>query len=185
MLMASVLLVVLAAAVAAMVIPGVRAYRRFREPRLVTCPETRDTAAVVLDGRHAVETIVAGVPELRLASCSRWPGRASCGQECLRQIEAAPDDCLVRTILSRWYAGSVCAYCRRPIGPIEAWGHQVGLVARDGTTVEWGSVPPERLPALLATHAAVCWNCHVAETFRRLHPELVTERRSHRERRAP
>ena len=28
----------------------------------------------------------------------------------------------------------------------------------------------------LATSLPMCWNCHVAESFRRLHPELVTDR---------
>ena len=34
----------------------------------------------------------------------------------------------------------------------------------------------EQLPEIFATHQPVCWNCHIAESFRRLHPELVTDR---------
>ena len=36
--------------------------------------------------------------------------------------------------------------------------------------------PLEKLQEVLATHWPVCWNCHVAETFRREHPELVAHR---------
>jgi hypothetical protein len=31
---------------------------------------------------------------------------------------------------------------------------------------------------VLATHRPVCWNCAVAEGFRRAHPELVTDRQA-------
>jgi hypothetical protein len=54
--------------------------------------------------------------------------------------------------------------------------HYTALLADDGTTIEWPDVPAERLPAALRTQPPVCWNCHIAETFRRLHPELVTDR---------
>jgi hypothetical protein len=30
---------------------------------------------------------------------------------------------------------------------------------------------------VFSTHRPVCWNCHVTETFRRLHPELVVDRK--------
>ena len=32
------------------------------------------------------------------------------------------------------------------------------------------------MPLALATSLPLCWNCHVAATFRRMHPELVTDR---------
>jgi hypothetical protein len=155
---------------------AVGAWRRYRGTRLVRCPENLETAAVALDTPHVLLTAVSGVPELRLQSCSRWPERRDCGQACLRQIEAAPHDCLVRTILSRWYAGKSCVLCGKAFGAIDAFGHTTALVAPDGTTSEWGEVPAERLPALLATQRPACWNCHVAETFRRVYPQLVTDR---------
>jgi hypothetical protein len=152
------------------------AWRRYRGTRLVRCPENLETAAVALDTPHVLLTAVTGASELRLQSCSRWPERRDCGQACLRQIEAAPHDCLVRTILTRWYAGKSCVLCGRPFDAIDAFGHMTALVGPDGTTSEWGDVPAERLPVLLTTHRPACWNCHVAESFRRLYPELVTDR---------
>jgi hypothetical protein len=35
---------------------------------------------------------------------------------------------------------------------------------------------PQDLPKAFSTHQPVCWNCHVTENFRRLHPRLVTDR---------
>jgi hypothetical protein len=111
-----------------------------------------------------------------LKDCSRWPERAGCGQTCLGDLEAAPHACLVRTILARWYAGQRCACCRRPFGEIHWHDHKPALVGTDGITREWTEIPPETIPAVLSTHRPVCWNCHVAETFRRVHGELVVER---------
>ena len=33
-----------------------------------------------------------GPPELRLTACSRWPEKAGCGQPCLSQIAASPQE---------------------------------------------------------------------------------------------
>jgi hypothetical protein len=40
---------------------------------------------------------------------------------------------------------------------------------------------PEQIPDVLSDHKPVCWDCDVAERFRRRHPELVTERPEHTE----
>lgn len=62
---------------------GVEFYRLYKGNRAVVCPENHSQVAVALDARHAAFTQLTGVPELRLAACSRWPERADCGQECL------------------------------------------------------------------------------------------------------
>ena len=33
-------------------------------------------------------------------------------------------------------------------------------------------------PVMLDSYLPVCWDCHIAESFRREHPELVTDRDS-------
>ncbi len=151
-------------------------YRRFRGTRLVTCPETQQTAAVEVDAWRAALTTPFTGTELRLQDCSRWPEREDCGQECLRQIEVAPEDCLVRTILTKWYHEQPCALCETRFETIGAWGHRTALLSPDGKTMEWSEVRSEKLPEVLATSKPVCWNCHVAESFRRQHPELVIDR---------
>ena len=85
-------LVVLAVLVAlAAGIWRVKTWLALRGERVVTCPDNQKHAGVQVVVRRAGA-------QLCLRSCSRWPEKAGCGQECLRQIEAAPADCLVRTI---------------------------------------------------------------------------------------
>jgi hypothetical protein len=159
---------------------GLRAYRRYRGARVIVCPETRAPAAVELDARHAAATDLFGSVDLRLQSCSRWPERKDCGQECLAQIEAAPEDCLARTILAKWYEGATCALCGRDVSEIGWTDHKPALLSPDRKTLAWGDVAPQDLPGVLATHYRICWDCHVAESFRAKHPELVVDDPLHR-----
>ena len=166
-----------------MIFIAVRAYLRYRGTRLITCPETKRPAAVRVDKGHAAATTAAGEPELRLESCTRWPEREHCGQECISQIEAAPEACLVRNILVRWYDGASCALCGQAIKI--HWGdNKPALLTPDRKTIEWDEIRPEALPSLLATHGRVCWSCQVANTFHDRFPDRVTERKAHPERRA-
>ena len=75
-----------------------RAYLKWRGERIITCPENQRPAGVLVNTRHVLLMTLEGKSDLRLKSCSRWPERKDCGQECLRQIEAAPEDCLISHI---------------------------------------------------------------------------------------
>ncbi len=152
-----------------------RAYFRLRGPRVVTCPQDHGQAAVDINVRKAAAGATVGTPRFALTNCSHWPERQACGQECLKEIEAAPFDCLVRTHLERWYERKTCAICRRPIGAIDWYERSPALLAADRKTLAWSDVDASRLDAILATHAPVCFDCHIAETFRRTHPELVLD----------
>jgi hypothetical protein len=154
---------------------ALRVWRRLRGPRVVTCPVTGHPAAVHIDVAHAVATtLVERTPDLRLKQCSQWLTFGRCYKSCIG--DAASEESTPRRIADRGLTGSLCAYCQRPIGNPAFLDHYAALMQPDGTTVEWPDVLPERLPEALSTNPAVCWNCHVAETFRRLHPELVTDR---------
>ena len=155
---------------------GVRAYLKFRGKRLVTCPETQRPAAVEVDSKHTALEAVVGEPHLRLSECSRWPERQDCGQQCLKQIELAPEDCLVKTIMTQWYVGKTCAYCGKVIHEVEWLGHKPGLMNPEHKTVYWDAVTAEKLPEVFSTHAPVCWDCHIAQTLRREHPDLIVDR---------
>ncbi len=153
-----------------------RPFLKYRGKRLITCPENRQPAAVDIDARHASATAALGRIELRLGSCTRWPEKRNCAQECLRQIETAPDGCLIKTILTRWYTGKSCALCGKPLAQIEWLEHQPGVMGDGRETRVWNEIAPETVPGVMATQNPVCWNCHIAETFRRQHPELVVDR---------
>jgi hypothetical protein len=137
---------------------------RYRGKRVITCPQTKQPAAVELAAMHAALTAVFRHPALQLRECSRWPERRNCGQECLKQIEAAPDDCLVRTILTKWCQGKSCTYCGKPLGEINWKQHKPGLVSPELQIFEWKNIRPETVPYALEAYSPVCWNCYIAET---------------------
>jgi hypothetical protein len=157
-------------------IPGIRAYFGYRGKHLITCPETQKAAAVDVAAGEAAIGAFLSETTVRLKECSRWPERQDCGQECLSQIEIGPANCLVWNIVSQWYEGKSCAFCHKPIGALQHLDHAPALLGPDFKTSEWREFRPEQLPDVFTRFQPVCWNCHVAETFRRLHPELVVDR---------
>jgi hypothetical protein len=158
-----------------LVVRFVVGYVRLRGARVVTCPETQTKAGVELDATRAAAAAAIGAHALRLTSCSHWPERGGCGQTCLAEIQASPMDCLVRTHLAKWYGDQPCAICKRPIGHIDWHERRPALLAPDGRTLTWADVPAEQVDDILVSHRPVCFDCHVAETFRRTHPELVLD----------
>jgi hypothetical protein len=157
-------------------VPGVRAYFKFRGKRLVMCPETKEPAAVDVAAGEAALGAFLDEPTLRLNECSRWPERQDCGQDCLSQVEVDPQNCLVWNIVAKWYEGKNCVFCHKPFGLLHHLDHVPALLGPDFKTSEWKDVSPQDLPEFFSTHQPVCWNCHVTESFRRLHPGLVTDR---------
>jgi hypothetical protein len=146
-----------------------------RGQRVIACPENTEPAAVTVDAGHAAISALRGFRDLKLEQCSRWPEKAGCGQECLRQIEASPVDCLVRTQVALWYVGKSCALCGKSLAGLDWTRHAPAVMAPDTSTSEWRDIKPETLRAVMATHKPICWDCHVSETFRRTRPDLVID----------
>ena len=136
--------------------------------RLITCPENHRTAAVTVNPFRLT---------MRLHDCSRWPEKKDCGQECLQQVAESPEACLLRNIVTEWYAGKSCAVCAKPIGEIAWHERPPALLAGDGRTRTWKEAKPEDLPELFASHEPCCWPCHIRESFRAEHADLIVERR--------
>ena len=63
-------------------------WRRARDPRSVMCPALGAKSDILLDACYAARMHALGNPEPLIRDCSRWPGRADCGRECLVQIGA-------------------------------------------------------------------------------------------------
>ena len=154
----------------------VRTYVRYRGKRIVTCPETEQYAAVDVDAIHAAVTSLVGTPELRLTSCSRWPEREGCPQDCAWQIDLSPIGCRLRDLVKYWYMRQHCTFCGRPFGAIHWFEHQPALLSPDEKIVDLASLSPEAVPDALLTHKAVCWDCQVVEGFRAEHADLVVDR---------
>jgi hypothetical protein len=152
------------------------AWLKYRGRMVITCPENLRPAGVSVDAGHAAATGFGGHTEFRLSDCSRWPEKADCGRECLRQIAESPENCLVRNILVRWYEGKSCAWCGRPIGDIHFAERKPALLIPNRTSVEWADIPAEQLQDSLATALPICFSCHTANTMVRTHPELIIDR---------
>jgi len=60
--------------------------RAYAAPRSATCPETKQQVGVTLDASHAATTGLTGVPDFRVADCTRWPARINCRQDCLPEV---------------------------------------------------------------------------------------------------
>lgn len=148
----------------------------YRGMRLVTCPENGRPAAVAVDlGNAAVTALVDGRADVRLALCSRWPDRYPCDQACLSDVERDGRAGTVLAVARTWYAEQRCCLCGKATSTVGS-GHEPALAGPAGLTTPWSAVSPELLPEAFATRSAVCWDCHIAESFRRAHPELVVDR---------
>ena len=79
----------------------VASFSKFSGSRPVTCPENGKRELVEVDATHAAFTNAVGRPEIRLQNCSRWPLKQDCGQECLVNLDVAPEDGLVSGVLMR------------------------------------------------------------------------------------
>src|SRR5947207_307947 len=119
----------------------------YRGKRVIVCPETLQPAGVELDAWRAARTPEA---QLRLQSCSRWPEKEDCDQDCLRQIEAFPEGTLVRNIVSSWYRHKRCVYCNRRF--VDTDGAMPALRAPDGSLLRWEGIAAADVPSILATH---------------------------------
>jgi len=138
------------------------AWIRFRNHFIVTCPADQKAAGVVADRAHAAWTAWRGTAELRLSGCTHWPEHAGCDQGCREQIERAPEDCLARTILAKWYADKCCVECGEPLGAAYWNASKPVLLTRERGLQTWDEVALDRLPATLDSAKPVCFECYVS-----------------------
>jgi hypothetical protein len=92
----------------------------------------------------------------------------------LEQVPVPESD--AASIVRAWAAGQRCVSCSSLVSEPPGAETHVALLDPNGVTREWVDIGADRLTLALATSLPVCWNCHVSATFRRLHPELVTDR---------
>jgi hypothetical protein len=62
---------------------------RYRQLRLLQCPETGEDCWVRFDAARAALSSCLGRRRLAVQSCSLWPGKAHCSRACARLPEAA------------------------------------------------------------------------------------------------
>ncbi len=115
------------------------AWLRYRDTRVVVCPENREMVAVEVDAAHAAWSASQGRPDLRLEDCTRWPEKAGCGQECLEpdrvgarglprahhpgRLVPGQDLRLLRPRRSARSTGTTTSpACSPPTGSLATWG---------------------------------------------------------------
>jgi hypothetical protein len=153
----------------------VQNYYRNRGRRSVTCPYAPETADVVIDNKFALQSAVHGHAQTRVGSCSRWPADGDCGQECLAQVEASPEN--VDRLMTKWYAGKSCAICARELTPADWRQSRVAVLNREQKLLELRQLGLERLQVALENTRPLCWNCHQEERERQggaVRGQLVT-----------
>jgi hypothetical protein len=150
-----------------------RRWRRFGHERPVMTLETRQPATTHIDVALTIASETGLAPASR-QSCSSSAEDAAGDQPYLEPAHLPEGSASV--VVKEWARGRTCAMCRGPV--TESWfaGHHIALLEPTGMTREWVDVGADRLALALATSLPLCWNCHVAATFRRMHPELVTDR---------
>lgn len=140
---------------------SIQNYYRNRGSRTVTCPESHDDAVVEVDNKYAFWMAFRGQEHSRLQSCSRWPEKQDCGQECLAQLEASPEN--IERLLTRWYEGKSCALCARELSPADWQRSRLAVLNDEQQMFELRELPLEQLQFALEEMKPLCWNCHQEE----------------------
>jgi hypothetical protein len=140
-------------------------YFNNRGRRSVKCPDADVHGDVVVDHSFAFKSAVhSGHPEMRVASCSRWPEAGNCGQECLAQIEATTEN--LERLLAKTYAGKDCAICSRPLTPNDWRQSRVAVLNADNKLFELKQLGTDKLQIALENKRPICWACHQEQRAR-------------------
>lgn len=146
-------------------------YYKNRGRLSVTCPDSGESVDVEVDHKFAFWTALRGQEHSRLQSCSRWPEKGDCGQECLQQIEPSPEN--IERLLTKWYAGKTCAICTRALGASDWRRSRLALLNEQHKLFELRHMQLDELQETLQHMSPLCWNCHQEERARQAVPSRV------------
>ena len=147
---------------------SLKSYFRNRGRKTVICPENREPVTVEMDSKYALQTALRGQEHERLQSCSRWPDKEDCGQECLAQIDPTPEN--LERLLQKWYQGKTCAICARALTPADWRRSRLALLNEKQKLFELRHMHLDELPSALDQMVPLCWNCHQEERARQAEP---------------
>lgn len=153
-----------------------KSYFKNRGRRAVTCPDNHREVDVELDRKFAFWTALRGQEHTRVESCSRWPEKVDCGQECLAQVDPTPEN--LDRLLTLWSEGKTCAVCSRALTPCDWRQGRLALLDEKNSFFEMRQFSFDEIPAALENMRPLCWICHQEERVRhpRPHPVLKGER---------
>jgi hypothetical protein len=143
---------------------SLQSYFQNRERQSAICPENGERVDVEMDSKYAFWTAYRGQEHTRLKSCTRWPEKGDCGQECLEQVAPSPEN--VERLMLGWYQGKSCAICTRAITPSDWRRGRLGWLDDEHKLVELRHVNLKELQFALQAMRALCWTCHQEERIR-------------------
>jgi hypothetical protein len=147
---------------------SLQSYYQNRGRQSALCPDSGEPADIEVDSEYAFWTALRGQEHSRLKSCSRWPEKGDCGQECLAQIDPSPEN--VNRLLSKWYEGKSCAICERSLFPSDWRRSRLALLNEQHKLFELRHMHLENLQVTLQHMRPLCWNCHQEERARQTAP---------------
>ncbi len=153
---------------------SLQAYFRNRGRRAVICPDNREPVTVELDNKYAFATALRGQEHDRLHTCSRWPEKGDCGQECLAQVNPSPEN--IERLLQKWYHGKTCAICDHALTPADWRRSRLALLNEHQKLFELRHMHLDELPSVLDQMAPLCWNCHQEERVRQAESPRLLKR---------
>jgi len=143
---------------------SLQSYFQNRGRRPAICPENGEPVDIEVDGKYAFWTAYRGQEHSRLQSCTRWPEKGDCGQECLQQVAPSPEN--VERLMLGWYRGKSCAICTRAITPSDWRRGRLAWLNSQYKLVELRQVDLKQLQFALAEMRPLCWTCHQEERVR-------------------
>jgi hypothetical protein len=143
---------------------SLQAYFRNRGRRTVICPDNREPVTIERDNKYAFSTALRGQEHDRVHTCSRWPEKGDCGQECLAQVNPSPEN--IERLLQKWYHGKTCVICDRALTPADWRRSRLALLNEHQKLFELRHMHLDELPSALDKMAPLCWNCHQEERVR-------------------
>jgi hypothetical protein len=86
---------------------------------------------------------------------------------CLAQLVAAPENCVVRNILAKWYEGKYCVFCGQPVGEAY-WTALKPALVRGAAVERCDQILDEELVETLTTAQPVCSVCYIQRSMNRI-----------------
>ena len=146
-------------------------YFKNRGGRQVVCPDDHRRAEVEVDPKFALQAAMQGEELARVQSCTHWAQNGECGQECLAQVEATPDN--LDRLFTRWFDGKPCSLCSRSLTPSD-WRHgRLGFLDEQLKLVEMRQIDVTELGSVAEPTRPLCWSCHQQEKQRQTAPVQV------------
>jgi hypothetical protein len=148
-----------------------QSYFNNRGRRRVICPDDRQAAEVEVDPKFALHAAIQGKELARVGTCTHWPENGDCGQECLAQVEATPQN--LDRLLTKWLDGKPCNVCGRLLAPADWRFGRMGLLNEDFKLVEMRQLDVNNLGAVAQPTRPLCWSCHQQEKQRQSAPVQI------------